>query len=181
MDGRAPDRSALKLFGVTMPSCPCGSQQEYNACCQPIHQNPKLALTPEQLMRSRYSAHVKQLVDYVIDTYHPSCEAENEREAIAESVLSDWCGLEVTSTENGSHADEGFVTFKAFFNQDGQEYCLEERSRFIREKDQWYYIDGTFPEPEQDERLTQSIKDLKVGRNDPCICGSGKKFKKCCG
>ena len=21
----------------------------------------------------------------------------------------------------------------------------------------------------------------KVGRNDPCFCGSGKKFKKCCG
>ncbi|MEL0614239.1 SEC-C metal-binding domain-containing protein [Marinomonas arenicola] len=21
----------------------------------------------------------------------------------------------------------------------------------------------------------------KVGRNDPCICGNGRKFKKCCG
>ncbi|MDF4593115.1 SEC-C metal-binding domain-containing protein, partial [Vibrio parahaemolyticus] len=50
-----------------------------------------------------------------------------------------------------------------------------------------YYIDGTFPEkeleeePEQDPRLNQPVSSLKVGRNDPCICGSGKKFKKCCG
>ena len=25
------------------------------------------------------------------------------------------------------------------------------------------------------------VKDKKIGRNDPCICGSGKKYKKCCG
>ena len=25
------------------------------------------------------------------------------------------------------------------------------------------------------------VKEKKVGRNDPCICGSGKKYKKCCG
>ena len=25
------------------------------------------------------------------------------------------------------------------------------------------------------------VKDKKVGRNDPCPCGSGKKYKKCCG
>ena len=25
------------------------------------------------------------------------------------------------------------------------------------------------------------VKEQKVGRNDPCPCGSGKKYKKCCG
>jgi len=25
------------------------------------------------------------------------------------------------------------------------------------------------------------IRGPKIGRNDPCPCGSGKKFKKCCG
>lgn len=25
------------------------------------------------------------------------------------------------------------------------------------------------------------VKEAKVGRNDPCPCGSGKKYKKCCG
>ena len=27
----------------------------------------------------------------------------------------------------------------------------------------------------------QIIKNKVPGRNDPCICGSGKKYKKCCG
>jgi uncharacterized protein len=31
------------------------------------------------------------------------------------------------------------------------------------------------------ERATYRRSDPKVGRNDPCPCGSGKKFKKCCG
>ncbi|KJY83119.1 hypothetical protein TW81_08890 [Vibrio galatheae] len=170
-----------------MNLCPCGSLKDYNQCCEPIHNNHSLANTPEQLMRSRYSAHVKGLVDYVVNTYHPSCHAENEREAIAQSIGSDWCGLEVISTENGNNQDEGFVTFKAYFKQDGEQYCLEERSRFLREHQLWYYIDGIFPQSDDDKdaiidpRLNQSVSQIKVGRNDPCICGSGKKYKKCCG
>lgn len=169
-----------------MKACPCGSSKEYRQCCEPIHRDHALAHTPEQLMRSRYSAHVKGLVDYVVDTYHPSCQAENEREAIAESIDSDWCGLEILSSEPSDNDTEGFVTFKAYFNQGGEQFCLQERSRFIRERGLWFYIDGTFTEqqPEQaaqDHRLTQPMQSLKVGRNDPCICGSGKKFKKCCG
>ncbi|MGD8230861.1 YchJ family protein [Vibrio sp. TRT 1302] len=166
-----------------MSSCPCGSSQDYSVCCEPIHDNHSLAKTPEQLMRSRYSAHVKGLVDYVVNTYHPSCNAPQQRDEIAESINSDWCGLDVVGTESGQDDNEGFVTFKAFFNQDGQQYCLEERSRFVREDGLWFYIDGTFPEEQKpaDVRLSQTISQLKIGRNDPCICGSGKKFKKCCG
>jgi SEC-C motif-containing protein len=62
---------------------------------------------------------------------------------------------------------------------------LGERSRFLREDGLWYYVNRAFPKEEQpepeDPRLTQAIKNLKVGRNDPCVCGSGKKIKKCCG
>lgn len=33
-----------------------------------------------------------------------------------------------------------------------------------------------------DEKIQLSIKnDSKIGRNDSCPCGSGKKYKKCCG
>lgn len=134
-------------------------------------------------MRARYSAHVKQLVDFVVKTYHPSCDAEAQRDAIADSVHSHWLSLEVMGSEDGKNNEEGFVTFQAYFEQDDEEYCLEERSRFVREDGLWYYIDGEYAlqEEAQDERLSQPIKSLKVGRNDPCICGSGKKFKKCCG
>ncbi|WP_050906189.1 YchJ family protein, partial [Vibrio campbellii] len=138
---------------------------------------------PEQLMRSRYSAHVLGLVDYVVNTYHPSCNAEEQREGITQSIDSDWCKLEVLKAEASSNENEGFVEFNAYFNEDGKRYCMAERSRFVKEDGLWYYIDGTFPEqePEQDPRLSQPVSSLKVGRNDPCICGSGKKFKKCCG
>jgi len=152
-----------------MTSCYCGSTKPYSDCCQPIHNDHQKAVTPEQLMRSRYSAHVLGLVDFVVNTYHPSCGAENQREAIAESVQSAWQKLEVINSQAGKTADEGFVHFKAFFKDQGKEFCLEERSRFVRENGLWYYIDGEFPQ------------HAKVGRNDPCPCGSGKKFKKCCG
>ena len=167
------------------PSCPCGSQRPLAECCQPIHQNPSLATHPEQLMRSRYSAHVLGLVDYVVATYHPSCEAEQHREAIAESVNSQWLGLEVINSEIASEA-EGYVEFKAFYQDGNEQYCLHERSRFLKEmvdgQPQWYYIDGEYPEPPvAEETKPAPVVSDKVGRNDPCPCGSGKKYKKCCG
>lgn len=169
-----------------MSQCPCGSKQSYATCCEVAHQDHHNVTTPEQLMRSRYSAHVLGLVDYVINTYHPSCHAEEQREGIAESINSDWAGLEVIDTAQGSHDNEGFVEFKAYFNEDGAQYCMQERSRFVRENGLWFYIDGEFPEqhqaePEIDPRLNQTVESFKIGRNDPCICGSGKKYKKCCG
>ncbi|PFG55910.1 SEC-C motif-containing protein [Vibrio sp. ES.051] len=169
-------------------SCPCGSSRTYKQCCEIAHNNHADVSTPEQLMRSRYSAHAVGLVDYIVNTYHSSCNAEAQREEIAQSIESDWCKLEVVKAEAGSNEDEGFVEFRAYFNEDGKRYCMSERSRFVKENGLWFYIDGTFPEEEPEEkrseldpRLNQSIDGLKVGRNDPCICGSGKKFKKCCG
>ncbi len=172
-----------------MTLCPCGSQHTYSRCCEIAHLNHSAVTTPEQLMRSRYSAHVLGLVDYVVDTYHPSCHAEEQRDGIADSIDSHWVKLEVVDRASGRHEHEGFVEFNAYFEEEGKQYCLSERSRFIREDDLWYYIDGEFPqdhteadeEPTSDPRLTTPVQSLKVGRNDPCICGSGKKFKKCCG
>ncbi|MCY9824922.1 YchJ family protein [Vibrio chagasii] len=169
-----------------MSLCPCGSNNTYPKCCESAHLDHSSVETPEQLMRSRYSAHVLGLVDYVVATYHPSCNAESQREGIAESIDSDWAGLEVIDTAEGSHENEGFVEFKAYFNGDGAQYCMQERSRFVRENGLWFYIDGEFPEqsqpePEIDPRLNQTVESFKIGRNDPCICGSGKKYKKCCG
>lgn len=155
-----------------MTQCYCGSEKEYAECCQPVHRDHHQAHTPEQLMRARYSAHVLGMVDFVVNTYHPSCQAESQRAAIAESIHSDWQQLEVLRSAPGSHPNEGFVHFKAYLLEDQQTFCLEELSRFLREDGLWYYIDGEFPHQ----------KDTpKVGRNDPCPCGSGKKFKKCCG
>ncbi|WPC73125.1 YchJ family protein [Vibrio porteresiae] len=155
-----------------MTLCYCNSGLAYSDCCQPVHHDHANAKTPEQLMRARYSAHVLKLVDFIVATYHPSCNAEQDRAEIAASANSHWNKLEVLSTDEGSNDSEGYVHFKAHFSDHGQTYCLEERSRFLREGQLWYYVDGEFP---------QTTTHSKVGRNDPCPCGSGKKYKKCCG
>jgi SWIM/SEC-C metal-binding protein len=67
----------------------------------------------------------------------------------------------------------------------------EEKARYVSEtcvEHGWHYIIGFEPDKPEDisdlERLLNPPKPStsnKVGRNDPCPCGSGKKFKKCCG
>lgn len=100
--------------------CPCGTKKNYSVCCELIHNNHSLAITPELLMRSRYSAHVKELVQYIIDTYHPSCNAEEFREGIIDSVELDWRKLKViASSLSKENANEGFVTFKATYSEGG--------------------------------------------------------------
>ncbi|WP_087026012.1 YchJ family metal-binding protein [Thaumasiovibrio subtropicus] len=154
-----------------MSLCPCGSQQAFADCCQPIISNPQNAHRPEQLMRSRYTAHCIKNVDYVVATYHPSCHAEQHRQAIAESVNSLWLKLDVVdASEVIGH--EGYVHFIARYLDNGTCYFLEERSRFLFENGQWYYIDGEYP--------ATPTPPQKIGRNDSCPCESGKKFKKCC-
>jgi len=79
-----------------------------------------------------------------------------------------WLALEIIAS--GEDGDTGWVHFRAT-SKDRQGLAVqEERSRFVKENGHWYYLDGT-----------PSVTALKAGRNDPCPCGSGKKFKKCCG
>lgn len=147
--------------------CPCGSALEYSLCCQRYLSGSELALTPSQLMRSRYSAFVMKDADYLVKTWHPSCEPDAFRADLEKSFAgTEWLGLTLFAADNGKHADEGFVSFVARFREHSKTSALIERSRFLKENGQWYYIDGTRP---------------LIGRNDPCPCGSGKKFKKCCG
>jgi len=82
------------------------------------------------------------------------------------------------ATEGGEAGDdEGFVEFRAVFSEaGGEDMAHTERSRFVKEGDRWYYVDGLLPTP-----VTYRREEEKVGRNDLCPCGSGKKYKKCCG
>lgn len=103
-------------------------------------------------MRARYSAHILGLVDFVVATYHSSCQAEQHRAAIAESVNSQWLGLEIVNSEVADNG-EGFVEFKAYYQEGKEQCCLHERSRFLREPvdggQQWFYIDGDYPDRKQ--------------------------------
>ena len=105
--------------------------------------------------------------DYLIRTWHPDCHAASFRDdIIAGFNHTEWLGLTVFEQETADTEDIGYVSFVARFSEQGKTGAIIERSRFLKENGQWYYIDGTRPQ---------------IGRNDTCPCGSGKKFKKCCG
>jgi SEC-C motif-containing protein len=161
-----------------MTACHCGSGEPFAKCCAPYITGAAVAPTAEALMRSRYSAYVEHAIDYLGETLHPAHRTDWDREATrrwAEQAV--WQGLEILSTERGEAGDDiGFVEFIAHYREDGVERHHRERSRFGAQSGRWYYIDGTTPKPK-----TERHEGPRVGRNDPCPCGSGRKYKKCCG
>lgn len=158
-----------------MEKCPCNSQKEYPNCCAPYLEGKQAAPTAEALMRSRYTAHVKAEIDYIIDTVHPDHRAKSDRKTI-ESWAKEavWERLEIISTEKGLEKDSiGRVVFKAHYKYNNILKIHAENSLFKKEEGRWYFVEGT-------EIKIPAKRNVKVGRNDPCYCGSGKKFKKCC-
>lgn len=148
-----------------MTACPCQSGLVYQTCCGPLHRHSSQAETAEQLMRSRFSAFCLGEVDYLLDTLHPSQHQPNEREALQKVIAETaWLGLRIV--KHKSSGDSAEVEFVAFY-QDQPLGQLHERSRFHREDGQWFYVDGEF------------LPAIKLGRNEPCICGSGKMVKHC--
>ncbi len=160
-----------------MLQCPCGSGKNYAACCEPFIKGIKKAETAETLMRSRYSAYTKSEIGYIESTHDPETRASLDLEETRKwAADSRWQGLEIVSTEGGGPGDtEGKVEFKARYTLDGEEIVHHELSRFVKHDGTWYFNDGHTPS------ITFVRDSPKVGRNDPCPCGSGKKYKKCCG
>ncbi|GAB1455216.1 MAG: YchJ family protein [Spirochaetia bacterium] len=155
--------------------CPCGSGREYLACCGPIIAGTAKAQTAEALMRSRYSAYVKGAVDYIMK----SCVEDEGIDAEATrnwSEKADWKGLTIVRTEKGGPSDnEGIVEFVANYVMDGLKDEHKETARFIKKDGTWLYESGDV------KTATVVRAGPKVGRNEPCPCGSGKKYKQCCG
>ncbi len=125
---------------VNTNTCPCGTNKTYNDCCKALHQGLKVASTAEELMRSRYTAYVKKLKDYLLSTWHPSQRAAMDDLSFEPGLR--WTGLKVTGTKAGLESDtEGEVEFIAsyrYHNHD-QPDQLKEHSRFIKEDGRWYY------------------------------------------
>jgi len=121
-------------------------------------------------MRSRYTAYATGNADYLFKTYHPSQRTFEDRMALAKSVKNTrWTSLTVLKTQKGQPADEtGIVEFVAVY-RDPEPGQLHEKSRFQRQNGRWFYVTG------------QLLPPLRPKRNEPCWCGSGKKFKLCHG
>jgi SEC-C motif-containing protein len=149
----------------------------FEACCGPVIAGAPAA-TAEALMRSRYSAYAKRSYEHLersLGTAQRKDYVPEEAKRWAES--SEWLGLTILRTEKGGPDDaEGLVEFSARFRAEGKDYEHVETALFGREDGRWVYAGQVPPKGQTVRRETP-----KVGRNDPCPCGSGRKYKKCCG
>jgi SEC-C motif-containing protein len=129
-------------------------------------------------MRSRYSAFVEGDIDYIMDTHDPDTRDQLDREGTAQwAKESEWLGLEITEVEKGQPEDNfGRVDFCATYKLRGATVQHRESATFRKQDGTWWFVDG-----QQIAGPPVKREGPKVGRNDPCSCGSGKKYKKCCG
>lgn len=150
--------------------CYCNSGLKYENCCHPYHKGDAFPPNAEALMRSRYSAYVTGQHQYICDTYSEDKRRTlNAQEIANDSVGVNWLHLLVE--EHRESPPTATVTFKAFYAYKGKLHLLHERSNFTQNDNQWFYVDGVFLE---------GNGRIKLSKNEPCFCGSGKKFKVCC-
>ncbi len=158
--------------------CPCGSGQAYEACCGGILDGSRKASTAEALMRARYTAYVRGQIAFLGGSLQEADRgAFDEEGSRTWSRKAEWMGLEVKATEGGQAGDHnGIVEFVARYRIDAAEQAHHERARFLREDGDWRYAGGRVIGVDPYRR-----EEPKIGRNLPCPCGSGRKYKKCCG
>ena len=157
-------------------ACPCCSGESFKDCCESIIDGSKFAATPLALMRSRYTAHVYKNIDHILRTMRgkPLKLFDEEKTKEEWFELSVWKKLEIIDAPPVKKADKsGIVEFKAYYDFKGEELVLHERSKFLKTNNKWFYISGQ-------NKTANIVTSNKIGRNDECQCGSGKKYKKCC-
>lgn len=164
-------------------SCPCGSTLELAQCCAPIIAGEHAAATAEAMMRARYTAYTQHNIDFIVQSTHVDGQGDSDIEAMrAWAEQADWQGLDVLRVEAGGENDRrGLVEFVARYEMDGIKQHHHEVSGFLKGDSGWQFRDGEVLHSGPSEKPKPVINELKIGRNDPCHCGSGKKFKKCCG
>jgi SEC-C motif-containing protein len=145
----------------------------YEECCGLYHSGEKYAPTAEALMRSRFTAFAMKDQAYILETWDPTkrpLRVDFPNDAIK------WKRLEVVEKKKGGNKDvKGIVEFKAYYVLDNDEYVVNEISRFRKEHGRWHYLDGTV------KSIAKIGQQTNAGKNAPCSCGSGKKYKRCCG
>jgi SEC-C motif-containing protein len=159
-------------------TCPCGKGESLETCCGPIISGKALPETAEALMRARYTAYTTHDVDFILSSHDQDTAGQVDRNNTESwSKSAEWLGLQITNTEGGQPADEtGVVEFVATYKIRGTKIDHRERAIFKKNGPRWVFVDGI-------EIKGPPVRNEgpKAGRNDPCPCGSGKKYKKCHG
>lgn len=177
-------------MSLSLPICPCqinpvsdaiGAPLLYQDCCQPYHDgllNKEAdgikAETAKRLMRTRYSAFVLVKPNYIVNTTIPAQQNLLDMHAIENwAKETDWAGLEIVTHTPKLGKRHAQVEFKAYFKTNENLQAHHELSAFVKVTDKnsnnarWYFLDPTV--------------SMTVTQKQPCICGSGEKFKRCCG
>lgn len=171
--------------------CYCCSSKPFKTCCEPFIKGIEFPSSAEQLMRSRFSAYATAHYQYILETYTKEKQQGLSIENLAQSAQgATWFALQVhpafadssvhgnakveAADEADSHSKPitAIVEFTAYYFENKNMYQLHESSNFIVEEGKWRYHDG---------ELHNDCGRIKYGRNLPCVCGSNKKFKQCCG
>lgn len=158
---------------VCYDMCPCDSQKKYLSCCEPLITGKQRPETPEALMRSRYTAYTMANIDYIKQTMRgDALTGFQELDAKRWAKRAHWIKLNVlkSAIEN---TNTGYVIFEASFVDGARLKSIHEKSAFISEAGQWYYIGGT--------HLPTAHTEKMISRNMDCPCGSHRKFKNCHG
>jgi len=154
-------------------ACLCGSEIEYSHCCELFHNKENTPVTAEALMRSRFTAYASKNESYLLETWSKSKRPEKIDFSKEEAV---WTKLDIVKTKKGTKKEsKGIVEFKAYYTLENEAYVMTEISRFIKSAGRWFYLDGIV------KSVAKVDQQSNQGKNAPCSCGSGKKFKRCCG
>ncbi len=156
-----------------MNQCPCSSERTFALCCEPILAGTPAA-SPEALVRARYTAFVKKDFDFIERTHAPEVRDDfNRAEAARLADEVEWDYLRIHSAKD--YGTLGEVEYVVSFRKEQKPIKGATTSKFRKENGEWFYVSSK-PAPHiANLRITP-----KVGRNDVCPCGSGRKYKKCC-
>ena len=154
----------------TLDTCPCGSSILFQQCCEPLLSGSSFAKNAEELMRSRFCAYATANYRYILETYSPAKQKELSIDALRQSD-SDSQWLKLTIHNHQTNGNVATVEFSAFYRHENEFYILRELSSFNLIDSKWYYTSG---------EISPDSGIYKLTRNEPCLCGSGKKYKHCC-
>lgn len=123
--------------------CPCHSNQTYESCCQPFHENKAFPSTPLLLMRSRYSAYALKMPDYIIETTYEKSPLFDADFKFWKKSIMEFCDstlfMGLTIFNHQEEKEEGWVTFRAHLFRNHQDVSFIEKSHFIKVDEKWYY------------------------------------------
>jgi SEC-C motif domain protein len=128
-----------------MAHCFCGTNKDYAECCEVFISGKELPATPEQLMRSRYSAYVQANIEYIQNTMLAPANINYDPVFAREwAQAAKWERLDVS--HSSMRGDKGFVKFAAHFSMNNEELVIDELSEFDRVNGKWFYVNGKGPD-----------------------------------